>query len=128
MNRERTVGEVPGTIYGLSSKGWINSELFRGWMVDNFIPLTVACRSLLLILDEHSSHYQPDLVRFDKEHEIILFCLSPHTTHESQPSDTTVFGPLKQHWRRAYHDFMQANPGRVITTFLLYSTKLGWQQ
>jgi hypothetical protein len=117
MNKEWSVGEVPGTTYGLSSKGWVDSELFRGWMVDHFIPLAVAGRPLLLMLDGHSSHYQPDLVRFAKEHEIILFCLPPHTTHESQPLDTTVFGPLKQHWRNACHDFMQANPGRVITKY-----------
>ena len=67
--------------------------------MDHFIPLAVAGRPVLLMLDGHSSHYQPDLVRFAKEHEIILFCLPPHTTHESQPLDTTVFGPLKQHWR-----------------------------
>ena len=38
------------------------SELFRGWMVYHFIPLAVAGRPLLLMLDGHSSHYQPDLV------------------------------------------------------------------
>ena len=26
-----TKGEVPGTTYGLSEKGWIDSELFLGW-------------------------------------------------------------------------------------------------
>ena len=115
MNKEWTNGEIPGTTYGLSNKGWVDSELFRGWMVDHFIPQAVAGRPLLLMLDGHSSHYQPDLVRFAKEHDIILFCLPPHTTHESQPLDTAVFGPLKQHWRNACHDFMQAHPGRVIT-------------
>lgn len=62
MNKEWSVGEVPGTTYGLSSKGWVDSELFRGWMVYHFIPLAVAGRPLLLMLDGHSSHYQPDLV------------------------------------------------------------------
>ena len=63
MNKEWSVGEVPGTTYGLSSKGWVESELFRGWMVDHVIPLAVAgCPLLLLMLDEHSSHYQPDLI------------------------------------------------------------------
>ena len=28
LNPELTTGEVPGTIYGLSDKGWINRELF----------------------------------------------------------------------------------------------------
>lgn len=30
MNKEWSVGEVPGTTYGLSSKGWVNSEHFCG--------------------------------------------------------------------------------------------------
>ena len=117
LNKEWTVGEVPGTTYGLSSKGRVDSELFCGWMVDHFIPLAVAGRPLLLMLDGHSSHYQPDLIRFAKEHEIILFCLPPHTTNESQPLDTAVFGPLKQHWRNACHDFMQKHAGQVITKY-----------
>ena len=62
MNKDWSVGEVPGTTYGLSSKGWVDSELFRGWLVDHFIPLAVAGRPLLLMLDGHSSNYQPDLV------------------------------------------------------------------
>ena len=114
LNKEWTVGEVPGTTYGLSSKGWVDTELFCGWSVNHFIPLAVGGRPLLLMLDGHSSHYQPDLVRFAKEHEIILFCFPPHTTHKSQPLDTAVFGPLKQHWR---NDFMQSHPGRVITKY-----------
>ena len=30
MNKEWSVSEVPGTTYGLNSKGWVDSELFRG--------------------------------------------------------------------------------------------------
>ena len=96
LNKEWTIGEVPGTTYGLSSKGWVDTELFRGWLIDHFIHFTVGARPLLLLLDGHSSHYQPDLVRFAKEHDIILFCLPPHTTHESQPLDVAVFTSLKQ--------------------------------
>ena len=35
-------------------------------------------------------------------------------THEMQPA---VFGRLKIPWRNACHDFMQANPGKVITKY-----------
>ena len=68
-------------------------------------------------MDTYSSHYQPDLIQFAKEHEIILFCLPPHNTHESQPLDTAVFGPLKQCGRNACHDYMQAHTGQVITKY-----------
>ena len=28
MNQELTIGEIPGTLYGCSEKGWINQKLF----------------------------------------------------------------------------------------------------
>ena len=34
-----------------------------------------------------------------------------------QPLDTSVFAPLKVHWRDACHNYMQCNPGRVITKY-----------
>ena len=51
------------------------------------------------------------------EHDIILLCLPPHTTHESQPLDVGVFAPLKTQWSQVCDDFYQKNPGRVITKF-----------
>ena len=46
-----------------------------------------------------------------------MLCLPPHTTHESQPLDCTVFSPFKTQWRTVCHEFFQANPGKVITNF-----------
>ena len=85
LNKQWTYGEVNGTTYGMSTKGWVDSELFRGWLTDHFLQFAVAARPLLLVLDGHSSHYQPELVQYAKEKDVILFCLPPHTTHESQP-------------------------------------------
>ena len=49
-------GEVPGTSYGLSNKGWVDTELFRGWLTDHFLKHAVGVRTLLVLLDGHSSH------------------------------------------------------------------------
>lgn len=117
LNLEWAVGEVPGTTYGLSNKGWVDSELFRGWLTDHFLKYATGARPLFLLLDGHSSHYQPDLIRYAKEHDVIIFCLPPHTTHESQPLDVSVFGPLKRNWASACHDFMSMNPGKVVTRY-----------
>lgn len=35
-----------------------------------------------------------------------------------QPLDTSVFGPLKAHWRNACHHFTQKFPNKVITKYL----------
>ena len=64
---------------------------------DHFLKHAVPSRPLLLLLDGHSSHYNPEAVRVAKENDVILFTLVPHTTHEMQPLDKAVFGPLKAH-------------------------------
>ena len=54
--------EVPGTMYGSSDKGWINTDLFESWFYEHFLPNAIDDRPLLLLLDGHSSHYQPDIL------------------------------------------------------------------
>ena len=116
LNMEWRKGEIPGTTYGLSDKGWVDTELFKGWLTDHLLKHAVGARPLLVLLDGHSSHYQPDLIRYAREHDI-LFCLPPHTSHESQPLDVSVFRPLKNNWQDVCHDYMQSNPGKVVTKY-----------
>ena len=59
LNHAWTANEVPGTKYGLSDKGWINTDLFQGWLVEHFLEYAVSARPLLLLLDGHVTHYQP---------------------------------------------------------------------
>ena len=116
LNPAWTKGEIPGTQYGLSANGWINSDLFEAWFIEHFIPNSVSARPLFLLLDGHT-HYQPQVIRFAMEHECIILCLPPHTTPESQPLDVGVFAPLKMQWSKICHDFYHKNPGKVITNF-----------
>ena len=95
LNPAWTRGEVPGTKYGLSSNGCINTDLFEGWFLEHFLENAVSARPLFLLLDGHSTHYQPQVIRFAMERSCIILCLPPHTTHESQPLDVGVFAPLK---------------------------------
>ena len=91
-----TENEVPGTTYGLSENGWIDMELFKLWFFNHFLCHAGASRPLLLLLDGHSSHYNLEAITLARENGIIIFTLVPHTTHELQPLDTAVFGPLKK--------------------------------
>ena len=68
--------EVVGSSYGLSSNGWVDLDLFKGWLVEHFLENCVSVRPLLLLLDGHSSHYQPDLI-------IRLFYSLPTTPYYS---------------------------------------------
>jgi len=60
-----------------------------------FVAFSVPERPLLLMLDGHSSHYTLELVKVAAAENVILFCLPPHTTADSQLLDTSCFGPLK---------------------------------
>ena len=116
LNYEWTIGEVPGTTYGMSEKGWTDQQLFLYWL-KHFLHYANPQRPLLLLLDGHSSHFELASIEMACKKEVIILCLPPHTTHESQPLDSAVFGPLKKHWTGVCHDFQQANPGAVITKY-----------
>ena len=71
---EMTMGEVPGTFYGLSDSGWMNADLFHEWFSNHFLVHAPSSRPLLLLLDGHSSHYNLNTISMAAEEEIILFC------------------------------------------------------
>lgn len=107
-------GEVPGTLYGLSQNGWINSQQFYGWF-QHFLEYAPQKRLLLLLLDGHSLHYCPESIKLAAENNIIICALPPHTTHIAQPLDRGCFAPLKVAWKQECHEFYKKNPGRVVT-------------
>ena len=117
FNHELCKGEVPGTLYGMSDSGWMDQELFSNWFSNHFLKHAVSSRPILLLLDGHSSHYTLELVKRAAEEEVIIFCLPPHTTADSQPLDTSCFGPLKTYWGKACRQYMFANPGQAISKF-----------
>ena len=121
VNPAWTTGEIPGTMYGNSDKGWITTELFESWLKDHFIKHAVGSRPLLLLLDGHSTHNQPDVIRLARKNDIIILCLPPHATHEAQPLDCAVFSPLKAQWQKVVHDFIQSNPGEVVNFNTLFA-------
>ena len=75
-----------------------------------------ACPVMLLV-DDHSSHYEPDTIKAAAEHGVVIFCIPPHCTHVAQPLDVSFFHPLKVYWSEACHTFMQENPGYIVTKF-----------
>ena len=96
--------EVVGSRYAVSDNGWIDQEHFLYWLSELFLVNAVAARPLLLLLDGHSIHFEPITISLAESSEIILFCLPPHTTHECQPLDCSLFGPLKSQWQQVCHD------------------------
>ena len=72
MQKKRTMhgcGELPGTMYGCSDSGWIITDLFESWLTDHYLEHAVGARPLLLLLDGHSIHYQPNVVQNARKRE-----------------------------------------------------------
>ena len=95
MNPQLTDGEVPGTMYGLSEKGWMDSDIFENWFTHHFLAHIPSTRPILLLLDGHSTHYNPAFIKKAAHEKVIVFCLPPNITHLTQPLDMGIFGPLK---------------------------------
>lgn len=117
LKPELTVGEIPGTVYGLSKTGWIDGDLFDLWFSRHFLSHAPPMRPLLLLVDGHSSHFQPSVIERAAKEAVIVFCLPPHTTHLTQPLDKGCFGPLKMYWREECWQYTTANPSRIITRY-----------
>ena len=111
---EMANGEIPGTQYGFSQNGWMQSNLFNSWLKKHFIRYAPASRPLLLLLDGHSSHYHLETIDFAAENGVVL---PPNTTHLTQPLDKGVFGPFYIHWKRVCHYFVISQPGKVVNEY-----------
>ncbi|XP_031698045.1 jerky protein homolog-like, partial [Anarrhichthys ocellatus] len=111
-NKER----VPDALYGKSPAGYIDSELFRKWFVGHFLKFAVQERPLLLIMDGHQSHLDPELVRAaQREGGVILLCLPPHTSHILQPLDVSFFGPLKADFSGVTGDLLAVSHSFLVS-------------
>ena len=86
----------------MSENGWTDDFLCKEWFTKSFVPQATARNTshkpILLIYDGHGSHDTLNLIELAREHNIILFCLPPHTTHKLQPLDVGVFGPFSRAW------------------------------
>ena len=122
LNSLWTRNEVPSTQYGVSDKGWVDQELFHIWLKEHFLTNDVAQRPLLLLLDGHSSHFEPQCIQFAKDNGIIIFCLPPHTTHECQSLNVDLFSPLKS--ERATHSIKRTPPKSYRSTTSVKCSKM----
>ena len=84
----------------------MDEKLFELWFKHHFDIHVPSCRPILLMMDGHSTHFKPSVIRMATKEEVILFCLPPHSTHLTQPLDKGCFGPLKAAWKEVCHDYI----------------------
>lgn len=116
-NRAFLGGAVAGSSGTASGSGWMNSEVFSELYLPFFIAQTRCSKDhpVLMIMDNHQSHCSLAAISKAKDNGIVILTLPPHTSHQMQPLDKTVYGPMKEYYNRAADDWMRTNPGRAVT-------------
>ena len=111
-------GAPPGSSGGVSWSGWMNGELFVE-VLEHFQKHARAFveKKVLLILDNHESHFTVKSLDFCKNNGIILLTLPPHTSNKLQPLDRTVYKSLKSTFNAACNEWMITHVGKTISIY-----------
>ncbi|XP_062373154.1 uncharacterized protein LOC134060440 [Sardina pilchardus] len=111
-------GSPTGSIGCSTKSGQTNQDVFVQFL-KHIISHTNCSPSnrLLLILDNHESHVSQEAVNVANANGVVMMTLPPHTSHELQPLDKSVFGPLKTYYSTALNGWMISNPGKVATIY-----------
>jgi len=94
----------------------MTAENFKAFLV-HFVKHTKCSpqRPVLLLLDNHESHLGIGGLEYAKENGIVMMSFPPHCSHQLQPLDRSVFGPLKTYAGSAQSNWMRNNRGRTMT-------------
>jgi hypothetical protein len=98
--------------FAVSDSGYMISELFFEWM-KIFVQKIPPVRPVLLVIDGHASHITLQVIRFARQNDVEIFCLTPHTTHLFQPLDVGVFRSLKEKFRQEASRILRRKRGKV---------------
>ena len=104
-------------MYGMSSSGWMDCELFYSWFSKMFVPAVrhlTKTGKVVLFFDGHYSHLSLPLIEKARSEGIILQCLPPNATHVLQPLDVGVFGPMKKAWKIVLQEYKLASAASCV--------------
>ncbi|XP_018308683.1 uncharacterized protein [Mycetomoellerius zeteki] len=108
----------PNTLGMVSDSGFTNSELFVTWL-KHFTTYAMASRdrSVLLILDNHSSHCSLPAIDYCQENGIILLSVPPYASHKLQPLNVAFFESLKKFMTEKCNRLISQHPNQPITIY-----------
>lgn len=112
------IGAPPGSDGSAHTSGWMTSENFENY-IRHFIK-HVRCSKedpVVLILDNHESHYAVTVLNLCKENGIVLLTLPPHCSHKLQPLDVSCFFPFKNYYNKALDNWMMNHPGTPMSIY-----------
>ena len=87
----------PGCCGAANNSGWMQAENFLQFL-KHFVKFVNPSndRSVLVLLDNHHSHLDINVLNYAKDNGIVLLSFPPHFSHKLQPLDASVFGPFKK--------------------------------
>jgi hypothetical protein len=103
-------------VIAVSENGWTDDILGLTWLKTVFQEHTahrIKGVYRLLILDGHGSYKTPEFDLFAKEHNIIILCMPPHSSHLLQPLDVSCFAPLKRSYGSVVEQYMRVGVNHV---------------
>ncbi|GBM93419.1 hypothetical protein AVEN_160681-1 [Araneus ventricosus] len=114
MNPLLYKGAPNGTLPLVSNTGYMNSHLFIDWL-KHFVKHAKPSAEdpVMLIADNHTSHFSLLAVLFCRENHIIFLTLPPHASHVLQQLDKCFFPPLKALYSSEAEKWLVQNPGKV---------------
>ena len=74
-------------------------------------------QKVLLLLDNHHSHIGLETIKFARDNGIVMLSFPPHCSHNLQPLDRSVFGPLKKYFSDGQDMWMRNNPAIVMSVY-----------
>lgn len=90
---------------GKTDSGWMTCEAFYELIADIFYPWLMEMQvslPVILFFDGHVSHLSLQTSQFCDSKGIILVVLYPNATHILQLNDVSVFGTLKEGWKKKF--------------------------
>ena len=115
--RDTGIHEFEEAIYGHTSSGWMDSDLFVSFLrhFNDFVEEQAIPKPVLLLVDGHSTHMSLEAGHFCYTNDIILYCLLENATHILQPCDVGFFSPMKAAWKTEVKNWQLANLGKSLT-------------
>ena len=116
MFMENFYSNFPSAIFGHSTNGWMDADLFQKWLEESFNPeveKALIPKPVLLMIDGAKCHISLPISKLCDKHNIILYTLLPNATRLIQPLDLSLMGSIKTHYWECVRKWLQYNPGAV---------------
>ena len=113
---ENFYSHFPMVIFGHSTNGWMDADMFEQWLKESFISKIEKAhvpKLVLLVIDGAKCHISLPISELCNEDNIILYTWLLNVTHLIQPLDLSLMGSIKMNYQECIHKWLQNNPSGV---------------